>query len=207
MLAIVYMLSREAWYSRPPRAGKRAVLYVAHRSSDMELQQEPLIRELIEAEPEAMFFTCDVRGIGESMPNTCGNSSFDDPYGCDYFYAIHSIMLDDPYLGQKARDVLQVLQFLAGHGYEDIHLVGRGWGALAATFAALFSDHVQQVTLKNPLESYTSVAESQQYHWPLAALIPHVLEHFDLPDCYRALETKRLRLIEPWSAMADAVPE
>jgi hypothetical protein len=28
------------------------------------------------------------------------------------------------------------------------------------------------------------------------------LAHFDLPDCYRALQTKGLRIIEPWNAMA-----
>lgn len=206
IMAIVYMLSRENWFSRPPRSGNRAVLYVAHRSSDDELKgdTEPLIKEVIEAEPDTMFCTCDVRGIGESMPNTCGGNSFDNPYGCDYFYAIHSLMLDHPYLGQKAFDVLMVLQWLKNHGYDDVHLVGKGWGALAATFAALFADTVTQVTLKNALTSYTAVAESEQYDWPLATLIPNVLAHFDLPDCYRALESRKLRQIEPWGARAGA---
>ena len=163
-----------------------------------------MIKEVLEAEPNAMFFTCDVRGIGESLPNTCGGNSFDDPYGCDYFYAIHSLMLDHPYLGQKTSDVLHVLQWLASHGYDDVHLVGKGWGALAATFAALLADTVTQVTLKNALESYSVVAESQEYDWPLATLIPNVLAHFDLPDCYRALEAKQLRQIEPWGAMGEA---
>lgn len=202
ILAIVYMLNDEYWYSRPPRGGKRAVLYVAHRSSDAELKEEPLIREIIEAEPDSMVFTCDVRGIGESMPNTCGKS-FDDPYGCDYFYAIHGIMLDHPYLGQKASDVLHVLKWLAYYGYQDVHLVGKGWGALAATFAALFSDTVKDITLKNALESYSAVAESERYDWPLATLIPNVLAHFDLPDCYRALKSKNLRQIEPWGAAGE----
>ena len=203
ILAIVYMLSTESWYSRPPREGNRAVLYVAHRSSDLELQQEPLIKEVIEAEPDAKFFAMDVRGIGESQPNTCGGNSFDNPYGCDYFYAIHSLMLDRPYLGQKAFDVLHVLAWLASNGYDDVHLIGKGWGALAATFAALLADSVHQVTLQNSLESYRVVAESTQYDWPLATLAPNVLAHFDLPDCYRALEPKQLRQLDPWGAMGE----
>lgn len=203
ILAIVYMLSQNSWNSRPPRLGNRAILYVAHRSSDAELKSEPLIKELMAAEPEVPLFTCDVRGIGESLPNTCGDQTFDDPYGCDFFYAIHSLMLDHPYLGQKTWDVLQVLAWLAGNGYRDVHLVGKGWGALSATFAALLSPHVTQITLKNALESYASVAESEKYNWPLATLLPNVLAHFDLPDCYRALEAKQLRQIEPWGALAD----
>ena len=203
IMAIVYLLRKESWESRPPRTGSRAVLYVAHRSSAAELKTESLIKEFVEQEPDVPMFTCDVRGVGESTPNTCGDNTFDDPYGCDYFYAIHSLMLDRPYLGQKTWDVLQVLRFLAAHGYSDVHLVGKGWGALAATFAALLTQQVTQVTLKNALESYACVAESEQYSWPLATLLPNVLARFDLPDCYRVLEAKRLRQIEPWGALGE----
>ena len=198
MFALVYLLTKESWESRPPRRGPRAILYVAHRSSDQELREEALIREVMQREPESPVFTCDVRGIGESQPDTCGSHSFDDPYGCDYFYAIHSLMLDRPYLGQKTLDVQCVLDWLAQHGYTDVHLVARGWGALAGTFAALLSPQVTQVTLKHALRSYAEVAESETYRWPLATLLPNVLAHFDLPDCYAELQAKQLRQIEPW---------
>ena len=66
--------------------------------------------------------------LANRMPNTCGSNTFDEPYGCDYFYAIHSLMLDRPYLGQKTLDVLRVLEWLAAHGYDDVHLVATGWG-------------------------------------------------------------------------------
>lgn len=201
VFAVVYMLTQQRWQARPPRGGQqRAVLYVAHRSSDSELREEPLIREVIQREPEARLFTCDVRGIGESQPNTCGANSFDDPYGCDYFYAVHSLMLDRPYVGQKTLDVLRVLDWLADSGYDDVHLVARGWGALPATFAAILSPRVTQVTLKNALVAYSEIAENEQYDWPLSTLLPNVLAHFDLPDCYRALADKRLKQIDPWRA-------
>ncbi|MBM3333466.1 prolyl oligopeptidase family serine peptidase [Candidatus Sumerlaeota bacterium] len=197
--AIVYRLSSEQLMSRPPRGQKRAVLYVSHHSSDAELRDEPLIAEILKAEPDSAFFTCDVRGIGESLPNTCG-SSFLDPYGSDYFYAIHSIMLNRPYVGQRTRDILRVLDWLRGNGHEEAHLVAKGWGALPATFAALLSDQVKQVTLKNALTSYSDIAESEMYRWPLSAILPNVLEKLDLPDCYKALEAKKLRQIEPLGA-------
>ncbi|MBN1417642.1 MAG: prolyl oligopeptidase family serine peptidase [Planctomycetes bacterium] len=203
--AIVYLLSDEDRMSRPPRGVKRAVLYVAHQSSDAELRDEPLIREILEDEPDASFYTCDVRGIGESQPNTCGKDTFLQPYGCDYFYAIHAIMLDRPYVGRRTLDVLRVLDWLAAQGHEEIHLVGKGWGALPATFAAVLSDRVTQVTLKNALTSYGDVAEAETYAWPLSCLLPDVLKRFDLPDCYRALEAKKLRRIEPWGADAKPV--
>lgn len=205
--AIAYRLTDERWYSRPPRPAEgaaRAMLYVAHRSSDQELREEPLIREILEADPGVPLYTCDVRGIGESQPDTCGPDMFLNPYGSDYFYAIHGLMLDRPYVGQKTLDVLRVLDWLADIGHRQIHVVGRGWGALPATFAALLTDNVSRVTLKNSLTSYHDIATSESYDWPLSTLARGVLRRFDLPDCYRLLgEEKDLRQIEPWGPRAD----
>ena len=196
----VTRLTEERWHSRPPRAGKRAILYVSHLSADAELRDEPLIREVIKAEPDTPFFACDVRGVGESLPNTCSPDSFHTPYGSDYFYASHSVMLDRPYVGQKTLDVLRVLDWLASIGHTEVHLVARGWGALAGTFAAVLSDQVKQVTLKNALTSYTEIAEAEHYDWPLSQLLPSVLASFDLPDCYTELETRGLTRIESWGS-------
>ena len=194
--ASVYRLMDERWYSRPPRSGAQAILYVAHLSSDAELREEPLLDELRAASPSTALFTCDVRGIGESQPRTTRQNSFHQPYGSDYFYAIHGVMLGRPYLGQKTWDVLRVLDWLGSLGHDEVHLVGKGWGSLPATFAAVLSERVAQVTLKDALKSYSDIAESEEYSWPLSALLPNVLEHFDLPDCYGELEAKRLRLLE-----------
>ncbi len=196
ILACVYRLYEERHYSRPPKGVARAVLYIADRSSDAELREEPLVKELLEKEPSAGFYACDVRGLGESLPQTCGLNSFDDPYGCDYFYAVHSLMLDRPYVGQRTFDVLRVLQWLQSVGHQEVHLVGNGWGTLPATFAAVLSDLVTQVTLKDAFPSYSKLAETEFYNQPLSVLLPHVLEYFDLPDCYRALREKKLRQVK-----------
>ena len=71
---------------------------------------------------------------------------------------------------------------------------------MPATFAALNSELVTQVTLKNTPTSYADIAGSEMYEWPLSAFVPGVLRQFDLPDCYRELQAKKLRLIEPWGA-------
>jgi hypothetical protein len=195
--AVVYRLSEDDLYSRPPREQKRAVLYVSHQCSDAELREEPLIRDLIRQESNAAFYTCDVRGIGESQPNTCGQSAFLNPYGSHYFYAAHSLMLDRPLVGQRTHDVLAVLEWLKAQGHAEVHIAAKGWGTIPATFAALLSPAVAQVTLKNAPASYTAIAEARVYKLALASVIPNVLQQFDLPDCYRALESKRLRQIEP----------
>ena len=198
--AIVTRLSDEPLTSRPPRGQRRAVLYVSHHSADSELRSEPLVAEVLKAEPEAAFFACDVRGIGESQPEVCGADQFLKPYGSDYFHSAHGLMLDKPYLGQKTYDVLRVLEWLREQGHEEVHLVGCGWGALPATFAAVLSDDVRQVTLKHCLTSFAEVAETEDYRWPYAIMLPGVLKHFDLPECKAALKNKQLSDHEPWGA-------
>jgi dienelactone hydrolase/pimeloyl-ACP methyl ester carboxylesterase len=199
---IVIRLADEPLMSRPPRGIPRAVLYVAHLSSDAELRDEPLVGQLLKDEPDAAFYACDLRGTGESRPNTCGQNQFFQPYGSDFFYAAYAIMLDAPLIGQKTYDVLRVVDWLVSLGHREVHLAGQGWGAIPATFAAVLSDAVVQVTLKNALTSYSEVAESENYRWPLSTLLPGVLEQFDLPDCFRVLAAKQLRQIEPWGPAA-----
>jgi len=76
--------------------------------------------------------------------------------------------------------------------------------SLPAAFAALVSDDIDQVTLKNSLVSYQAIAESERYGWPLSSLIWNVLEDFDLPDLYRELERgKGLRMIDTWDENAQ----
>jgi dienelactone hydrolase len=197
--AIVYRLTREPLLSRPPRDSNRAILYVSHESSDAELRSEPLIRELLAAEPDAALYTCDARGVGDSEPQTTSVNDRGE-YSTDYFYSSHATMLDYPYVGQRTFDVLRVLDWLNAWGHGHIHLAARGYGALPATFAALLSPQVARVTLKHALTSYADVAGAKDYRWPLSALLPGVLARFDLPDCYRELKKKNLRIVEPWGA-------
>lgn len=200
VFSLVTLLCDVRHDSRPPRGSGPAILYISHRSADVDLRDEPLVRELLAAEKDIPFFACDVRGIGDSRPDTCGADQFSRPYGSDYFYAAHSIMLDRPYVGQKTHDVLVVLDWLADHGYDEVYLAACGWGTLPAAFAALLSERVQRVTLKQALVSYEAIAMSEAYTWPLSSFLPGALARFDLPDVYRALEKKQLRQIEPQGA-------
>jgi hypothetical protein len=194
--AIVCRLDDKPHYSRPTKGPGRIVLYVSHQSSDAEMRDEPLVKKLIEDEPQSEFFAVDVRGIGDSQPNTCGENQFLVPYGNDYFYAAHSIMLGIPYPIQRAFDVLRVIDWIKDLGRTEIHLVALGWGTIPATLAAVLSDDVQQVTLKDALTSYSDIAEADHYDWPLSSFIPDVLKSFDLPDCYAELATKQLKHIK-----------
>jgi hypothetical protein len=201
--AIVYRLTAEQHLSRPPQGNQPVLLYISHLSSDDELRNDSWLRELIgqQETEKTEIYACDVRGTGESQPDTCGEDSFLRPYGSDYFYAIHAIMFDDPYPGQKARDILRVIRWLENQGRRDIHLVAQGRGTIPAAIAGVFADGVHRITLRKAPMSFQEIAESQSYSWPLSTFIPHVLERFDLPDVYTTLKSeKQLELLEPVGA-------
>ncbi len=201
--ALVYKLEDAARASRPLPGKGSAVLYVSHHSADAELREDPLVRRLAADNPA--FFALDPRGIGELRPNSCGMNTFEHIYGSDYFYASYGLMLGEPYLGWRVHDVLRTLDFMAACGYDRVHLVGLQWGAITGAFAALLDDHVRQVTLKRAPISYREMAETRMQSWPLSVMLPHVLEHFDLPDVYRELATKKLSLVQPLSAEGKAM--
>ncbi|MGD9498152.1 MAG: alpha/beta hydrolase family protein, partial [Armatimonadota bacterium] len=205
--AIVTKLEDAPRHARPLSAQAAgldgsALLYLPHLSSDAELREDQFVRDL-EATPA--FFACDYRGIGESMPDAVKPDSFTSYYGSDYFYAAHATMFGESYVAWRVHDVLSTLDWMASFGYVDVHLVARGYGAIPGAFAALLHPNVTRVTLIHPLTSYSEIAESELQDWPLSALLPHVLEHFDLPDVYRALQAKRLEMIDPVGARFEAL--
>jgi len=196
--ALVYKLEDTPRASRPLLGKGPAVLYLPHISSDEDLREDALAKQL--AKENDAFFTCDYRGIGELRPDTCGMNQFLQLYGSDYFYASYALMFGESYVGWRVHDVLSALDFMEQYEYDRVHLVGRGWGAIVAAFAALLDDRVQQVTLKNAPISYGEMAETEMNQWTQSALLPNVLERFDLPDVYRVLSSKRLKLVSPWTA-------
>ena len=191
--AILMRLGKDARYGPLPR-GRQATLYVPHVSTidDAKAGLTPKGRKT--------WFAVDVRGLGHTRARTCNDSDFFEAYDTDYFYASHGDMLDEPYAGRRVHDLLATLDLLADRGYRDIHLVGRGLGAVTCAFAACLHAAVKRVTLRNTLLSCHELTQVPLQYWPRSALIRGLLKHFDLPDCYRMLRSRKLAILEPWNA-------
>jgi len=198
VLALLHaVVRRGAVYYFPE--GEQATLYVPHRSALQEiiLGQAPAVAD------GAIRFAVDVRGMGELTARTQKDDGDDffHYYHSDYMYVNHGLMLNEPYCGRRVYDLLRVLDLFEWNGYREIHLVGRGMGAITATFAAVVHPIVKRVTLHNALLSYHELTQSERYAWPFSAMVFDVLHHFDLPDCLRELAaTKQLALVDPWDS-------
>ncbi len=187
---IVTKLEDEWRTSRPRRGEPAALLYLPHLSSDQELREDERLRELETAVPAV--FACDYRGIGESRPDTCRPDSFFGIYGSDYNYAAHATMLGESVVAWRVHDVLSTLDWMASFGFNRVHLVAQGWGTIPGALAALLDDHVRQVTLIHAPMSYSQLAEAAMQSWPFSAMLPGVLEQFDLPDVFCELAATKV---------------
>lgn len=173
-----------------PEGGGKVVLWIAEQSSDVELRDDPTLSELASTQPPGtLIVACDVRGVGESLPVTAGNQPH-SYYGSDYFYAAFANMLGKPYLGGKTHDVLRVIDLLASRGWKEIHLAAKGCATIIAGLAALLDERVDLVTVHQRLESWHSLATEEHYQWPLSHMLFGVLRTWDLPDVWKALETR-----------------
>lgn len=202
--AFVYRLDDDWHFSRPPQDSRPAILYVSHHSADAELRENELLAQTISDHPQTPIYTLDVRGIGDSQPNTADADSFLSAYGCDFLYAIHGVMFTDAYPRQRTFDVLAVLNWLKTFKHQEVHLIANGWGSIPATFAAILHPIVNRVTLQHALTSYTDLASAETYDWPLSSIVPGILQQFDLPDCYRFLDSKGLTQVDPWGPKAGS---
>jgi pimeloyl-ACP methyl ester carboxylesterase len=171
-------------------------LYVPHVS----MWDDLVAGELPRGDREHGIFTVEPRGIGRLTARTCGTRTFFEAYGADYFYASHGQMLGESYVGRRVHDVLGAIDLLGDSGAKRVHLYGRGMGAILAAFAGLLHPLVRQVTLRNGLRSFHELTQTDVYDWPASALPWNVLSHFDLPDVYRALRGKKLKVEKPWDA-------
>jgi len=167
-------------------------LYLPHVSATEDLVRDALASGLSKKHP---LYALEVRGLSESRPDETGD--FFHPYGMDYMCHGHGILLGESYLGRRVHDLLATVDLLVAEGARQVHLYGRGQGALLALFAGLLHDRVSSVTLKNAPLSCHAWTQVPLVAWPAANFLRGVLPYFDLPDCIRALG-RRARLIQPW---------
>ncbi len=183
-----------------PAEGACALL-VPHLAAIEDIRA-PAMRKLL---GKGRIFGLDVRGVGQSISAACEGDDFFASYDCDYFYNAHGLLLGEPYIGRRVHDVLSTLDWIAGYGYKQIHLIGRGMGAILALLAGVLDSRPVKVTLINSLLSWSQLTQVPLYRWPGSSMLTGVLEKFDLPDCYRAIASK-LKLISPFDAQMKRLP-
>ena len=172
-------------------------LFVGHLSSEEDCAALPwLQRRLTEGQ---RILAADLRGTGQSFPNSCGSSDMLEPYGADYLYASFGSMMGESYLGRRVLDLLRTIDCLEDGGAE-VHLIGRGVGSVPVALAALLHSSQPTCELVHYLPSYQLLIDNPLHNWPLSTMVENCLKTFDLPDIYAALGA-RLQKCDPWGPL------
>ncbi len=162
------------------------------------------VAEFGEREEEGTdLYALDIRGIGECTPTSCdlpsGRSSFDSIgnslfhyYGFDYHYASLAWMFGTTYLGGKVKDILCAVELLAQHAH-CIEVEGHGVGGIPALIAAVLSDKIRKIRLKDVPDSWEGMVIPtfpDPEKSPISYIIPGILQDLDLPDLRNAIAEK-----------------
>ena len=186
-------LSAHLWNGSSKNTRKRGVLYIGEKPKNYNPARNATCQAL--ARDGAVVLDFDPRGMSpraeiwlDFVPLLEANLSYD------------AFLLGQPLLGARVADVHSGIALLAARDdvdANDIHLVGEGYGALLALFAACLDTRIASVTERRGLQSYASLVFNREYAWPVSFILPGVLRHFDLDDIRAAIAPRSSVLIEP----------
>jgi len=158
--------------------GKKVTLYLPNVCSQTELAN----RNILKGRDD--YWILDTRGQGESAFTP---EDVFSPYGQDYAYAGHALLYGEELLGDRLFDVLSTVNLLRAEGARQIHLVGRGQGAMLALLAGVLDSRIADVASQGAPESILAMCCEPLNYWPTANFPRGILKHFDLPDLRKAL--------------------
>jgi dienelactone hydrolase len=158
--------------------------------------------------PYHRVLSLDLRGLGTAnrAPAPPGRES---PFGADWREAFVALSIDRPLLGQRAAELLNVLETLLESRklVPGFHLVGVGAAGPVVLHAALLDGGglVKKVTLQSSLVSWSNVVERGLSRNQLSSVLPGVLASYDLPDLAAAIAPLPLAIVDAVDAEGKAV--
>lgn len=210
MLAILKYINQEHDFFHFPENIENAILYIPHVDSCDEITK-------MKFDSTWEVFGLDMRGIGEMMPLSCdmtgyhaimydsqyirdrqysaqdqiGREFFAD-YCDDYHFSACGLMLDEPYLGGRVRDILGTLMLMKSKGYKKIKLVARGQGTIPASLAALIFGDIDEVALIDAPASFDTLINQKIIHLPQTCIPVGILRFTDMPEIYQHINAMLL---------------
>ena len=148
------------------------------------------------------IITADLRGFGDLQPLP---TDYDLYHWCSVDRALSDLvqLAGETAMGQQIRDALRVIasaDTLDNDGQRELIVYGSGEAALPALFAGLLHPRVTHIVLDSFLCSFEALATAPAPAWSRYQYVPGVLQHFDLPELFRARTDKSFLLINPCAA-------
>ncbi len=165
---------------------KEAVFYLP----DIEcIEMETLPEELYK---DKILFGFDSFGVGNLIPTSCGvyARTPQSCYGAYWHFAGMSYMLGKSFPGLQMEGILAILQLLKERGTEKLTLIGRGYGAMLASYTALLAeDMVERTILLDVPESFENMVGTSN-GYAFTGMVPDILKYTDWPEIARAVKAE-----------------
>ncbi len=181
-------------FSPKERPGRMpAVVYVDGRGMRQAAGAEGPIEQLVAA--GHIVLAIDVRGTGETAlarPRQYRNNEYQMTY-----LGVH---LGRPLVGQRTEDVLTALEALLVRDDVDpgrVHAVGIERGGPVVLHAAALEPRIQQVTVRQAIDSWMDVVATPLAEHQLEQIVPNALKRYDLPDLVRAIAPRKVTIEDP----------
>ena len=141
-----------------------------------------------------------------------GSREEQSPFGRDWREAFIAFSIDKPLVGQRAAELLNVLETLSADekdkGRAGFHVVGIGPAGPVVLHAALLDQRglIKKVVVQNSLVSWANVIENGLSRDQLGNVVPGALGLYDLPDLAARLAPLPLSIVGSVDAVGQAIP-
>lgn len=172
-----------AWLFTPVRrnAARSALLVLDDRGRNAHAHEDDLYHRL--ARNGRLICAADIRGIGDTHPEVGrGNPDYTIPHDDEEEFAWASLILGDPLLSQRIRDILAMARALkSASGNAPVSVAARGRLTVPALFAFAATPDIGSLYLAGGLVSLESVLNTELYRQPLANFAWNLYRLTDLP--------------------------
>lgn len=195
-----------AWLFLPKRAWTRLLLLVEPNGRNAAWHEDELCDQLAGA--GIAVCAVDVRGVGDLEGQFGpGAAGYARSHQTEENYAWASLILGHSLLGQRTTDIVQIAQSLVeAYPHAAITLAARDKMTVPALCATALEPRIAKLYLARHLVSWRSVAELENYSYPLASLIPDALRTTDLPEIARSIAPRSVIVVGAVDAGGRLLP-
>jgi dienelactone hydrolase len=157
-----------------------------------------------------LVLAVDLRGMGETAPEGSSKRGIAHHVGPQWKEFYLAYLLGTSYLAMRTEDILASARFLAGYEAGDkpngVHLISIGRvGPPALHAAALEPELFASVSLRNCLESWSSVLRTPMATNQFENVVHGALRTYDLPDLLGTLPKQKVTVAEPFGPTEQPV--
>jgi cephalosporin-C deacetylase-like acetyl esterase len=196
------------YFIKPFGASKSPVLVILQDGGKNEIfNKGSMVDEL--AEKGAAICSLDLRTTGITTPRLPLAGPLFYASEVDLGYALVSLALGYPIIGQQTWDLLCSLDYLERRQDVDptrIAVLGSGRSGLVSLLWAALDKRIHSLLLNRTLSDFQSIVASDDYNLNLSSFVFRILQHLDLPQICSIIAPRPVWLVNSVGAQGNGIP-